>query len=127
MRMRYHYQLSNDGKCNKWRNCVVPYQPKIIIINSVLIYIHLVSYLELGLLVKFINISYTSMLIFNEISCTVKWDEAKKVCNDFYIVYVALLYIHNYTNFYKEMLQHLTPKNNVECCFIGKLLKDYIW
>ena len=57
MRMRYHYQLSNDGKCNKWRNCGVPYQPKIIIINSVLINIHLVIYLELGLLVKFINIS----------------------------------------------------------------------
>ena len=32
------------------------------------------------------------MLIFNKISCTIKWDEAKKVCNDFYKVYVALLY-----------------------------------
>jgi DMSO/TMAO reductase YedYZ heme-binding membrane subunit len=46
------------------------------IINSVLINIHLVNYLELSLLIKFINISWTSMLIFNEISCTIKWDEA---------------------------------------------------
>ena len=64
-----------------------------------LINVHLVSYLELSLLIKFINISSTSMLIFNEISCTIKLDGAKKVCNDFYTVYMALLYIHYYTNF----------------------------